>query len=115
MLLNYFFHRLTLCVILKTTLMSTFNGIGTKFYGSTDYASDGSYVTTNWFVIFYLPIIPIESLRIIEEGSTNYIIYNSQQYKAIKVKLHKKQVIKTYSWTYGIIGLIVLSAYIFKW
>ena len=95
--------------------MSTFNGIGTKFYGATDYASDGSYVTTNWFVIFYLPIIPIESLRVIEEDSTNYIIYNSQQYKAIKVKLHKKQVIKTYSWTYGIIGLIVLSAYIFKW
>lgn len=95
--------------------MSTLNGIGTKFYGATDYGSDGSYVTTNWFVIFYLPIAPIESFRVIEEDSTNLIVYNSQQYRAVKVRLHKQQILKTYCWTYGIIGLIVLSALIFKW
>jgi len=93
--------------------MSTFNGIGTKFYGSTDYGTDGSYVTTNWVVIFYLPIIPIESFRVLEEGSTNYIIYDSQNYKAIKIALHKRQILKTYCWTYGIIILIVTSALIF--
>ena len=86
--------------------MSTFNGIGTKFYGATDHGSDGSYITTNWFVFFYLPIIPLESFRVIEEGSTNYLIYNSQEYRALKVELHKRQIVKTYAWTYGIIGLI---------
>ena len=81
----------------------------TKYYGATEHGSDGSYVTTNWFVIFYLPILPIESLRVIEEGSTNYIIYNSQQYRTMKVRLNKKQILRTYCWTYGIIGLIVFN------
>jgi hypothetical protein len=88
--------------------MSTFNGIGTKLYGSMEHGPDGSYITTKWIVIFYLPIIPIGSYRVIEEGSSNYIIYNSQQYRSMKVPLHKKQIIKTYGWVYGILGIIIL-------
>lgn len=93
--------------------MSTFNGIGTKLYGSTDFESDGSYVTTKWFVIVYLPIFPLESLRVIKEGSTTLILYNSIQYRSLQVPMHKKQIIKTYCWAYGIVAAIILLANIF--
>jgi hypothetical protein len=89
--------------------MSTFNGIGTKFYGKTDVEQDGSYTTTKWFVLIYLPIYPIGSFRVIkEENSTNLVVYNSKKYQVIQVDLHKKQIIKTYAWIYGMAALIIL-------
>lgn len=42
----------------------TLNGIGTTFYGERDLRSDHSYITTEWIVIFYIPIIPIRSFRL---------------------------------------------------
>ncbi len=90
--------------------MSTFNGIGTKLYGMTDVGPDGSYVCTKWFVLVYLPIVPLESYRVIKESSTNLIVYQSQQYRVVPVELHKKQVLRTYLFFYGIIGFIYLLA-----
>jgi hypothetical protein len=40
------------------------NGFGTSYYGKRDFRSDGSWLTTKWFVIFWIPIFPIRSLRI---------------------------------------------------
>jgi hypothetical protein len=42
----------------------TMNGCGTKYYGHRDDESDGSYVTTEWIVFVYLPLIPIGSFRV---------------------------------------------------
>jgi len=30
----------------------SFNGVGTMFYGQRDFRLDGTYVTTEWFVVF---------------------------------------------------------------
>ena len=36
----------------------TLNGIGTTYYGAREWAEDGSCVTTLFFVVFAVPIIP---------------------------------------------------------
>ena len=41
----------------------TLNGIGTRFYGKQDFESDGSYVTTKFFVMFLFPILPLQSIE----------------------------------------------------
>ena len=50
--------------------LGTFWGIGTRFVGQRDRRIDGSYVTTVWLCIFYVPLIPGSSHRVIE-GKTN--------------------------------------------
>jgi len=44
------------------------NGIGTTLYGERDFSRDGSYTTTEWLVFFYVPVIPIRSLRVRYQG-----------------------------------------------
>jgi hypothetical protein len=41
------------------------NGIGTVHFGRSQEREDGSYVTTTWFALLYLPICPIRSERIL--------------------------------------------------
>jgi hypothetical protein len=49
--------------------LSTINGIGFKLYGSTDVKRDGSYMSTYYFVFFFLPIFPISRYRILTDGT----------------------------------------------
>src|SRR5262249_40629968 len=42
----------------------SFQGIGTKYYGHRAQASDGSYITTEWFTLLHFPIIPLGSYRV---------------------------------------------------
>ncbi len=46
----------------------TLNGIGTRWYGRRDFRTDGTYVTTEWFVVLYVPIVPLRSLRMKYKG-----------------------------------------------
>ena len=40
------------------------NGIGTTLIGKRDFRPDGSFVTTEWFTLVFIPIFPMRSLRI---------------------------------------------------
>jgi hypothetical protein len=42
----------------------TLNGIGTRYYGKRDFRADGSYITTEWVTLIYIPLIPFCSLRV---------------------------------------------------
>jgi tetratricopeptide (TPR) repeat protein len=54
----------------------TLNGIGATFYGGRDYDTDTkSYVTTHWFTVIFLPIIPLASYRVSKTGPRSYSIY----------------------------------------
>jgi hypothetical protein len=60
----------------RSPSLSTFNGIGAKFYGSRDFDKEtNSYITVHWFVFFYLPIIPIACYRVADRGHNLYTIY----------------------------------------
>jgi len=76
----------------------SFNGIGTMYYGNREQGPDGSYITTEWFTIFWIPLVPISSYRVLEneDDSAEYIIYSRQGYSIQDVPLNKKQVLNVY-------------------
>lgn len=77
--------------------MSTWNGIGTKFYGSKDQDSGDSFVTTEWFVILFFPIIPVGTSRVVFKGTTHgWRIMTNQYYVIQKLSMDWQQVFSTY-------------------
>jgi hypothetical protein len=50
----------------------SYNGIGTMFMGQRDFRPDGSYVTTEFFVILLFPVMPLKSYRVIPLGGNKY-------------------------------------------
>jgi len=83
----------------------TFQGFGTKYYGQRDYALDTSYVTTEWVVFFFIPVVPVESLRVMDLGRTSSrVIYpvlsSSSSFEVYDVtKPNLKQVLCIYGFS----------------
>lgn len=93
----------------------TLNGVGTKYYGETDHMADGSYVTTAWFVLFFVPLLPYASYRVWEVGhGTRWLFYNSQKYNSNLVPLNWKQVGTVYLKTVLILVAIFIAAWLLK-
>jgi hypothetical protein len=78
----------------------TFRGIGTMHYGKRDFRSDESYITTLWFVCFYVPVVPISSKRIRQTGAAKY--YGLRRSPTLvlqeKTKPNRTQVLSVYAW-----------------
>ena len=76
---------------------ATISGIGTKYYGDSDRTADGSYVTTEWLVFLYVPVVPVGSYRVLPTGkSLNAVVFSSKEYQAQRVPIHWRQVRETY-------------------
>jgi hypothetical protein len=45
------------------------NGFGTQYLGQRDFRPDGSYLTTTFFCLLYLPIFPIRSVRVVPDAT----------------------------------------------
>jgi hypothetical protein len=56
----------------KKYLARSFLGFGTAIYGKRDFHWDGSYTTTKWITLCWLPVFPLESFRLarIRPGAT---------------------------------------------
>jgi len=52
--------------------LRTVNGCGFTIYGSSDHRSDGSYMTTYYFVILAIPLFPIARYRVMHTGGNGY-------------------------------------------
>jgi hypothetical protein len=86
----------------------TFNGIGTKYYGQRDFLEDGSFVTTEWFVLAYIPVIPLGSFRVTPTGkSSNLLVYRSNQYLVKRVPISWRQVKNVYN-----VYIVIIAVYI---
>jgi len=90
----------------------TFNGIGTTFYGQRDFRADGTYITTEWFAVFYFPVLPLRSLRVRYQGPGEqswYIGLGSSDSYAVYEKTfpHWKQVLCTY----GYVAIMIAWVY----
>ncbi len=48
------------------------NGVGTRFYGESNWRSDASFQTTEWLVMLYVPVVPFKSLRVRHDGGNSY-------------------------------------------
>ncbi|MGE0431734.1 MAG: tetratricopeptide repeat protein [Planctomycetota bacterium] len=55
--------------------MYTLNGVGTSLYGASDKRRDGTYIATLFFVILFLPIIPIARYIVRPAGGRSYNFY----------------------------------------
>ncbi|MEW5850082.1 MAG: hypothetical protein AB2A00_14935 [Myxococcota bacterium] len=55
--------------------LTTFNGIGTVLAGSRDERPDGSYVSTLFFCVLFIPLVPISAYRVVRaEGGGWYFL-----------------------------------------
>ena|SRR5437867_1978783 len=89
----------------------SFNGIGTSFYGQRDFRLDGTYITTEWFVLFAIPVIPIRSLRVRYQGPGEqrwYLGLSSSESYAVYEKTFPnwKQVVCTYGYVALLVGWV---------
>ncbi len=76
---------------------SSYNGIGTKYYGASDRQSDGSFVTTEWVILVDIPLIPLRSQRVTYLGESHEGRKSTKLYNIIAgVPLDKKLVLTTY-------------------
>jgi hypothetical protein len=89
----------------------TFNGIGTRYYG-TRWLPDGTHITTKWIVLIYVPLIPLGSVRVLEASAPYGTIASSGQLLSVQaVPLDIGMVVRTYAWIVGAaVGLAVLTS-----
>jgi hypothetical protein len=80
----------------------TINGCGTKYYGRRDQESDGSYITTEWIVFLFLPLIPIGSYRVQLLKSA----LMSSEYHIWRVPLQWRQILNVYLADALLLGLL---------
>ena len=94
--------------------MQTLNGFGTMFCGCDDIRPDGSYITTEWIVFAWIPIIPVNSFRVIDGAKHGIpIIYYRREYGVIeKLPIQDRQVAKVYL---TILAFIVVFALLYLW
>ena len=72
--------------------MYTLNGTGTRLYGQRDEAPDSSYTATKWVVVFFLPLLPLGSYRVLAENSTGMATYRNSTFTLMPLPLHWRQV-----------------------
>jgi ABC-type spermidine/putrescine transport system permease subunit I len=94
----------------------TVQGCGTTFYGQRDFRKDGSYITTEFFVIILIPIVPLRSLRVRDQGATEPKIkigFSSARNYAIYEKTwpNWKQVLCVYGYACFFISWVIFIAY----
>jgi len=63
---------------------SNVNGFGTKYYGQRDFRPDGSYVTTNFFCLAFLPVFPIHSVRVIPDPKNSWLPFSKNYYAVLE-------------------------------
>jgi hypothetical protein len=85
---------------------SQINGMGSALIGRRDQREDGSYVTTEWFTILWLPVFPVCQYRLIKHKDASNLVH--QEYSILeKFPPKGSEVIKVYAVTLLIVLAIV--------
>jgi hypothetical protein len=80
----------------------TVYGTGTTFIGERDYyARDGSYVTTEWMVVFFIPLVPLRSLRVVPAGVDPRWHWWHRYHQLAELPLSGRQVLSVYGFVVG--------------
>ena len=90
-------------------------GFGTILYGSrSKNKEDNSYIATRWITLFYLPIIPLGSYRVILGNQRGIIVGAQVGYQSTeRIKLDSKQVVNTYLlWYLPILAIVVFFVWL---
>jgi len=76
--------------------MRTINGIGTCLLGRREPAADGSYLATKWVVLFFLPVLPLASYRVLPGPGSEGLLSTETSYYLQPQPLHGRQVLNWY-------------------
>ncbi len=94
----------------------TIQGFGTTFVGQRDFEADGSYITTEWVALLFIPVIPLRSLRVKEATRGGTPFYTTQSYLVHrKLPLHLKQVFCVYGFLVLFPVLAMLAAIVSRY
>jgi hypothetical protein len=96
----------------KPSMAFTIHGIGMMVYGERDYWPDGSFVTTEWFVLAWVPIIPICSKRISYTRNSDYATYDANDgfYVYETMGVDRLQAFFVYLWIASVLAPIIVWA-----
>lgn len=97
------------------------NGCGNKYLGQDDFESDGSYITTEWTCLLWIPIYPVASYRVYKKDTKHILLGTSTNYQVKQVPLNRKQVKEGYTvlklllfLLVFFIGVMMLATYLKK-
>ena len=85
----------------RKPLAQSFNGFGTKLYGKRNFEPDGSFSTTLWVVILWIPLIPLKSIRVKDVGSgpsTLFSVWSRSYLVLAQSRLDVRQVLNVYAY-----------------
>ena len=89
------------------------NGVGWTYYGRRDFGPDGSFITTEWFIVFHFPIFPLRSYRAISHGRESVVgpFYQRERYSLSKpMSPNIKQVVCIYAYALALAGFVTCVA-----
>lgn len=79
---------------------TSLHGMGTAFYGKSDYQPDGSYITTEFVIFVGIPIAPLKSLRVRYAGAKGIIfpiVHTEESYTVLAtMRPNINQVLRIY-------------------
>lgn len=87
----------------------SFNGFGTAIYGKRDFWPDNSFLTTKWIVLFWIPLVPLRSMRLrrVRPGRSALPVRWASRYHILsRTSPDARQVLYVYGF---VASLIVLS------
>ncbi len=89
----------------------SFFGIGTREYGRTETSPDGSYVTTKFFTLLYIPLWPLESRKVRYRIEKHVDRMDIKRYILKRLPIRWGQVAKVMATTLGIclVALVALG------
>jgi hypothetical protein len=88
---------------------SSINGCGTKYYGARDFRADGSHLTTNFFCLLFVPLIPLHSVRVIPDPKNSWLPFSKNYYVILEKRFpNLLQVLSVY-----FAGAVALALLIF--
>jgi hypothetical protein len=107
-------HRAEIVAAQSRPLAQTFNGFGTTIYGKRNLGPDGSFLTTKWVVLFWVPLIPLRSLRVkyVGLGDTMILPGWSRKYLILaESQPDVRQVLNIYSFMFSfVLGVWILES-----
>ncbi len=85
------------------------NGIGTKYYGKRDLRDDGSYLTTNFFCLLFIPLIPLHTVRVIPDPKNSWLPFSTNYYTILERRRpNLLQVLNVYLCGAGAVAMAIL-------
>lgn len=95
--------RLFLEPLRSAPSMATLNGVGTMIYGRDEQRPDGAYIATLFFVVLFVPVLPIGAYLVADAGGRSYRFFGKAPLGWL-----------TYAWQalagVGVLGAVLLGA-----